>query len=68
MALPPLPPSCGYFSVFQQEMAQRLRVPAFTSPMLQLPSVLASLPPVKKVLVVAAVADGLDQRCLAASG
>ena len=60
--------SCGYFSPFQRPLAAALPVPVFTTPMMELATLLASLPEDRTVLVVAAVAHGVDDRCLAACG
>jgi hypothetical protein len=60
--------SCGYFPPFRQTLAEALAVPVATSPMMMLPTLLASLAPGRKVLVVAAIADGVDRRCLRACG
>jgi len=60
--------SCGYFAPFQRSLAEALPVPVFTTPLMQLPSLLASLPRDRRVLVVAAVAHGVDARCLEACG
>lgn len=51
--------SCGYFSVYQQRLAADLPVPVFTSPLLQIPTVLATLPTDRRLGVVWAAASDL---------
>lgn len=60
--------SCGYFAPFQRPLSSALPVPVYTTPMMELPSLLASLPEERGVLVLAAVASGVDDRCLDACG
>jgi hypothetical protein len=60
--------TCGYFTPYQERLAASLPVPVVTSSLLQLPSLLMTLPPARSVLVVAAVGEALDSRCLAAAG
>lgn len=44
--------SCGYFSAYQRRLADELPVPVFTSPLIQIPQVLASMPSSRRLAVV----------------
>jgi len=50
---------CGYFSVFQTEASEALRVPLFTSPLLLVPVIFRMLGRKKKVGIIASGADHL---------
>ncbi len=58
--------TCGYFTPFQASLAEDLPVPVITSSLVLLPWLEKMTS--GKVLVVAADAFGVDQRCLSAAG
>ena len=60
--------NCGFLSLFQQELAEAVRVPVATSALLQVPWVQALLPPGRRVGVVTVNKAGLSPRHLAAAG
>jgi Asp/Glu/hydantoin racemase len=60
--------NCGFLSLFQHEIAARVRVPVATSALLQVPWVQATLPPGKRVGVVTVSASSLTPAHLAAAG
>ena len=60
--------SCGYFSVFQSALAGSSPCPVFTSPLLQLPTLLASLGPDETVTVVWAAQSEAVAPALRAAG
>lgn len=59
--------TCGYFAPYQTALADLLPVPVLTSSLLQLPTILTMIGR-KRVLVLAANAEGIDIRCLTAVG
>lgn len=59
--------TCGYFTPYQADLVRALPVPVLASSLLQLPAVLA-MTGGRRVLVVAAHADAVDDRCLSAAG
>lgn len=60
--------NCGFLALFQQEMAQALRVPVATSALMQVPWVQATLPPGKRVGIVTVSAGSLTPAHLAGAG
>lgn len=58
--------TCGYFTPYQDRLAEDLPVPVTTSSLMLLPVMERMRPGV--ILVVAAEAKGVDERCLAATG
>ncbi|MBW6397779.1 aspartate/glutamate racemase family protein [Roseomonas sp. HJA6] len=60
--------SCGFLSLFQQELAAALGVPVATSALMQVPWVQATLPPGKRVGVVTVRAGSLTPAHLEAAG
>ncbi|HVX31196.1 MAG TPA: aspartate/glutamate racemase family protein, partial [Nitrolancea sp.] len=60
--------SCGFLVLFQQELQAHLRVPILTSSLLQVPWLLALLPPSRQVGVLTIEAASLSPRHLAAAG
>jgi hypothetical protein len=60
--------NCGFLSLFQQQIAEAVAVPAATSPLMQVPWVQATLPPGKRVGVVTVSASTLTPAHLAAAG
>lgn len=60
--------SCGFLVLFQQELQARLRVPILTSSLLQVPWLLALLPPARQVGVLTIERKSLSPRHLAAAG
>jgi len=60
--------SCGFLAVFQQELSAAVRVPVFTSSLLQIPLVARLLPPGQKIVVVTANSRALSPRHLQAAG
>lgn len=60
--------SCGFLSIYQQELAAALSVPVATSAMMQLPWVEAMLPPGKRAGIVTVNAAGITPRHLEAIG
>ena len=60
--------SCGFLVLFQRELQQRLRIPILTSSLLQLPWLLAMLPPERKVGVLTIEGKSLTDAHLAAAG
>jgi hypothetical protein len=60
--------NCGFLSIFQTELAERLGVPVATSSLLQVPWVQALLPPGRLVGIVTISAASLTPRHLAAAG
>ncbi|MCC6179529.1 MAG: aspartate/glutamate racemase family protein [Chloroflexi bacterium] len=53
--------SCGFLALHQQALAAAVAVPVFTSSLLQVPTVLASLGPARKVGVLAFKGDSLTR-------
>jgi hypothetical protein len=60
--------NCGFLSLFQAELSQRLGVPVATSSLMQVPMVQALLPPGKRVGVVTVSAGSLTPAHLLAAG
>jgi hypothetical protein len=60
--------NCGFLSLFQAELAARLKVPVATSSLMQVPMVQAMLPPGRRVGVVTVSAQSLTPAHLAAAG
>lgn len=60
--------SCGFLVLFQQELQARLRVPILTSSLLQVPWLLALLPPERQIGVLTIERESLSPRHLAAAG
>jgi Asp/Glu/hydantoin racemase len=60
--------NCGFLSLFQHELAARVRVPVATSSLIQVPWVQATLPPGKRVGVITVTAKSLTPRHLEAAG
>ena len=60
--------NCGFLSLFQRELAAHVRVPVATSALIQVPWVLATLPPGKRVGVITVSAGSLTPRHLEAAG
>lgn len=60
--------SCGFLAMFQRELADAVRVPVFTSALLQAPLAAALLPPGRKVGILTADARTLGEKQLAGAG
>jgi Asp/Glu/hydantoin racemase len=60
--------NCGFLSLFQRELAMRVRVPVATSSLIQVPWVQATLPPGKRVGIITVAAGSLTPSHLAAAG
>ena len=60
--------NCGFLSLFQRELAARVRVPVATSSLIQVPWVQATLPPGQRVGVITVAAGSLTPQHLAAAG
>ena len=60
--------NCGFLSLFQAELARRVRVPVATSSLMQIPAVQALLPPGKRVGVLTVDARSLTADHLKAAG
>jgi hypothetical protein len=60
--------NCGFLSLFQAEMATRLKVPVATSSLMQVPLVQATLPPGKRVGLITVSAATLTPAHLDAAG
>lgn len=60
--------NCGFLSLFQAELSQRLGVPVATSSLMQVPMVQALLPPGRRVGVVTVSAGSLTPAHLLAAG
>jgi Asp/Glu/hydantoin racemase len=60
--------NCGFLSIFQAEMAARLRVPVATSSLMQVPMVQATLPPGRRVGIITVSAASLTPAHLDAAG
>lgn len=60
--------TCGFLSLFQQELAAHVRVPVATSSLMQVPWVQATLPPGKRVGVITVSQASLTPRHLQAAG
>lgn len=52
---------CGYFGAFQQDVAAAVDVPVFFSSLMQVPLILATLSPRKKLGLIVANGKGLEQ-------
>jgi len=60
--------NCGFLSLFQAEIAKRVKVPVATSSLMQIPAVQALLPPGKRVGVLTVDARSLTTDHLKAAG
>jgi hypothetical protein len=60
--------NCGFLSLFQAEMAARLKVPVATSSLMQVPLVQATLPPGRRVGLITVSAATLTPAHLDAAG
>lgn len=60
--------NCGFLSLFQAELAARVKVPVATSSLMQIPMVQATLPPGKRVGVLTVDARSLTPDHLKAAG
>jgi Asp/Glu/hydantoin racemase len=60
--------NCGFLSLFQQELAAKVKVPVATSALLQVPWVQATLPPGQRVGVITVSAQSLTPKHLEAAG
>jgi Asp/Glu/hydantoin racemase len=60
--------NCGFLSLFQRELAERVKVPVATSSLMQVPWVQAVLPPGRRVGVITVCAETLTPAHLAAVG
>ena len=60
--------NCGFLSLFQTELAARVRVPVATSALIQVPWVQSMLPPGKQVGIITVSAGSLTPHHLAAAG
>ena len=60
--------SCGFLALFQRQLSAAVRVPVYTSALLQLPMIAAALPPGKRVGILTADSANLTPRHLAAAG
>ena len=60
--------NCGFLSLFQAELAARVKVPVATSSLMQIPMVQATLPPGKRVGVLTVDARSLGPDHLKAAG
>ncbi len=60
--------NCGFLSLFQRELAERVKVPVATSSLMQVPWVQAMLPPGRRVGLITVCATTLTPAHLAAVG
>ncbi|MCZ7663333.1 MAG: aspartate/glutamate racemase family protein [Thermoleophilia bacterium] len=60
--------SCGYLGFYQREAADALEVPTFLSSLLQVPMILASLGPSKRLGILCATSRSLSPELLRACG
>jgi hypothetical protein len=60
--------ACGYFAMFQRELADALPVPVFMSSLSQVPMILASLRSGEELGIVCASRPSLNREMLAAAG
>ena len=60
--------NCGFLSLFQAELAARVKVPVATSSLMQVPLVQALLPPGRRVGVITICATSLTEAHLIAAG
>jgi hypothetical protein len=60
--------TCGFLVIFQREMAAAVRIPVFTSSLLQIPSVYRMLRPDQKVAVMTGSSRTLHRSVLKAAG
>lgn len=60
--------ACGYFAHFQKDVAQAVNVPVFMSSLCQLPMIKLGISPDKKIAIVAASGDNIDNALLANVG
>ncbi len=60
--------NCGFLSLFQKDIAARVKVPVATSSLMQIPLVQALLPPGKRVGVITISAKTLSRDHLVAAG
>lgn len=56
--------ACGYFAHFQKDIAEVVDIPVFMSSLCQLPMIKNAFSPKKKIAVLAASGDDLDNRIL----
>ncbi len=56
--------ACGYFAHFQKDVANAVNVPVFLSSLCQLPLIKTSLSDYKKIFILAASGDNIDERLL----
>lgn len=56
--------ACGYFAHFQKDVAEAVDVPVFLSSLCQLPMIKTGISPKKKIAVVAASGDNIDDALL----
>lgn len=59
--------SCGFLAIYQNELAACVKVPVFTSSLLQIPLIEAMLPPNRTIAIVAANGQTLSERRLVES-
>ncbi len=60
--------NCGFFALFQEELAETVDVPVFSSSLMQIPLIARSLRRSEKVGVITADAGHLDEEYLRAAG
>lgn len=60
--------SCGFLAAFQQELTAAVRIPVFSSSLLQIPLIEKLLPPGQKIVVVTANSKALSLRHFQAAG
>lgn len=60
--------SCGYFGIYQKEVAEALNVPVFLSSLLQIPIISRALGPKRKVGLILAYSPYLSASLLSACG
>lgn len=60
--------ACGFFAHFQKQVKEAVRVPVFLSSLCQLPMIRAGLPDDRKIAVVAASGDSVNESLLANVG
>ena len=60
--------TCGFLAMFQQKIAAAVKIPVFTSSLMQVPLVYAMLKPSQKVGIITIHAESLTQRHLSSVG
>jgi Asp/Glu/hydantoin racemase len=60
--------SCGFLAIFQEELASSVKIPVFTSSLLQVPLVYSMLKKDKKVGIITVYKKSLSKRHLEAAG